>query len=189
MKAKNKVCKVCKKEYTPYSSTSKACSYECALVIAKIQQKNDSDRIIRNKKKAEKKAHRIQKEKLKTRAQWLREAQTAFNAYVRERDRDEPCISCGRHHEGQYHAGHYLTVSANPELRFHPFNNNKQCAPCNNHLSGNIVKYRPNLIEKIGLKSLEWLEGPQQLQKLTIDEIKEIKAHYKEQLKYIKNLM
>ena len=35
-------------------------------------------------------------DKQKTRSQWLSEAQSAFNRYVRWRDRHEPCISCGK---------------------------------------------------------------------------------------------
>ena len=172
---KPKKCRICKTEYQPFQTTQKVCSPTCALELVKQD----------NKKKFDKETKRL-KEKIKTRSDWLKEAQQAFNEFVRLRDKYEPCISCGRHHQGQYHAGHYLTVGANPELRFHPFNNNKQCAPCNNHLSGNIVKYRPALIRKIGLAAVEWLEGPHDAQKWTVDEIKEIKAYYKEQTRLIK---
>jgi len=89
--------------------------------------------------------------KLKTKAQWAKEAQAAFNRFIRLRDADQPCISCGRHHSGQYHAGHFLSVGARPELRFNEFNVNKQCAPCNTHLSGNAVLFRQGLIAKFGL--------------------------------------
>ena len=182
-KVKQKKCRVCKGMFAPFKTTQVVCNdITCAITYGK--KLNEKAKL--RKHLEEKKEIRAQKEKLKTRSQWLKEAQASFNAFIRERDKDKPCISCGRHHEGQYHAGHYLTVGANPELRFHPFNNNKQCSPCNNHLSGNIVKYRPRLIEKIGTKNLEWLEGPHKLQKLTIDDIKEIKAHYKEQLKFLK---
>ena len=42
------------------------------------------------------------KDKVKTASEWRVEAQTAFNAYVRHRDRDLPCISCDAtgSHEG-----------------------------------------------------------------------------------------
>lgn len=134
-----------------------------------------------NKLKREKLA--IRKEAIKPRSKWLKEAQTQFNKYIRLRDRQDPCISCGRHHEGQYHAGHYKTVGANPELRFEERNCHKQCAPCNNHLSGNIANYRPNLITKIGMEGVEWIEGPHEPLKLSIDEIKELIATYKDKIK------
>jgi len=168
-------CKVCKNEYNKFNSTQKVCGPKCAIELVKIAKDREF-----------KKETRRLKEKIKSRSDWLREAQTEFNKYVRLRDASEPCISCGRHHNGQYHAGHYLSVGSTPELRFHPYNNNKQCAPCNNHLSGNQVKYRVRLINKVGVDIVDWLEGPHEPQKLTIDDIKEIKEYYKEQLKLLK---
>ncbi|MDF4205077.1 recombination protein NinG [Pseudomonas protegens] len=129
---------------------------------------------------------KVRKEKLKSRADHLREAQAVFNEWVRLRDADLPCISCGRHHDGQYHAGHYRTVGANPEIRFEPLNVWKQCAPCNTHLSGNLVNYRISLLQRIGAEKLAWLEGPHPACKHTIEEIKAIKADYREKIKELK---
>lgn len=175
IKRKKKKCRNCKSEFEPFQTTQIACSHNCAIELVNAKKRKEYDQETKRLK-----------QKIKTRQQWLKEAQQAFNEYVRTRDEKLPCISCGRHHNGQYHAGHYLSVGATPELRFHPFNNNKQCAPCNNHLSGNIVKYRPALIAKIGLECVEWLEGPHEPQKWTIDEIKEIKAYYKQLTKELK---
>lgn len=120
---------------------------------------------------------------MKTKADHAKEAQSVFNAYIRERDKDEVCISCGRFHQGQWHAGHYRTVGSHPELRYSELNVHKQCAPCNNHKSGNVVEYRINLLDKIGDKALAWLEGPHEPKKYTVDELKQIKAAYKQKLK------
>jgi hypothetical protein len=76
------------------------------------------------------------------------------------------------------HAGHYMSVGARPELRFDENNVNAQCAPCNNHLSGNIVLYRKGLIAKIGLEAVEALEGPHEPKHYTVDDLKQIKADY-----------
>lgn len=129
--------------------------------------------------------HKAKKKRLKDNDKSLRtkEAQKAFNAFIRARDNDLPCVSCGRHHIGQYHAGHYKSVGSSPELRFEEINNNKQCAPCNNHLSGNIENYRINLIKKIGLDKVEWLEGPHEPKKYTCAELKAIEVYYKEKIK------
>lgn len=148
-------------------------------------QVGNKDKLVKKGRQIKRKEHAKARERVKTRAEWLRDAQTWFNKYIRLRDKDEPCISCQRHHAGQYHAGHYLSVGANPELRFNELNNHKQCAPCNNHLSGNIAKYRPNLINKIGINNVEWLEGPHKVAKYTVDEIKEIIAKYKAKCKDI----
>lgn len=116
---------------------------------------------------------------------WMKRAQAAFNSWVRARDADFPCISCGRHHQGQYHAGHYRPAGSNPELRFEPDNCHKQCAPCNSHLSGNLTAYRPALIEKIGFERVEWLEGPHQPKRYRREEYQAIEAEYKAKLKEI----
>ena len=164
---KDKKCKVCASVFSPRNSMQRVCGVSCAIKDGQSQQK-----------KAYKRETRKMKASIKTKAQWLKEAQAAFNKYIRLRDKAEPCISCGRHHQGQYHAGHYKTVGANPELRFNEDNCHKQCAPCNNHLSGNIANYRPRLVAKIGVDGVDIIEGPHEPAKYTIDEIKAIKSKY-----------
>lgn len=174
---KQKTCKGCGAKFRPSLSTQKACSVKCAMVLAKQPANLKVARKAINQR--ERREIKVGKEKLKSRAEHLREAQIAFNEWVRLRDVDRPCVSCGRHHEGQYHAGHYRSVGANPELRFEPDNVWKQCAPCNTHLSGNLISYRTSLLQVIGVDRVEWLEGPHQPRKYTVEEIKAIKAEYR----------
>ena len=169
---KDKTCKICREKFTPTRPLQSVCGFDCAIATAK-----------KTREVKERKEHREAKLKLKSRADWLKEAQAIFNQFIRLRDKDEPCISCQRHHAGQYHCGHFLTVGAHPELRFSELNCSKQCAPCNNHLSGNIVKYRMNLINKIGLDQVELLESSNIPAKYTIDDAKAIKALYKLKIK------
>lgn len=176
---KPKKCKACGILFTPERSFQVVCDYRCGLAYNKAKA-------IESAKKIKNKKDREAKERIKTRSDWMREAQTAVNAYVRERDKDEPCISCGRHHNGQYHAGHYRSVGSCPELRFDVRQIHKQCAPCNNHLSGNLINYRIRLIEKIGLEMVEWIEGPHDPKKYTIDYLKRIKTEFKEKLKELR---
>ena len=172
---KQKKCRHCKQQFTPVLPMQVVCGIECAKAIAK-----------KKREKVEKANDRQKREALKSRAQLAREAQSAVNAYVRLRDDDKPCISCGRHHRGQYHAGHYLSVGARPELRFCELNIHKQCQPCNTHLSGNAVLYRAGLVEKIGRELVEWLEGPHEPKHYTIDDLKAIKATYVQKLKELR---
>jgi len=118
---------------------------------------------------------------------WMKRAQSAFNAWVRARDAERACISCARHHDGQYHAGHYRTVGGNPELRFEPDNCHKQCSVCNNHKSGNLSAYRVRLIKKIGLERVEWLEGPHEPKRYRKEDYQAIEAEYKAKLKELKS--
>lgn len=133
---------------------------------------------------------KLDKARIKARSQWLKEAQAAFNAYVRERDRDLPCISCGDFtlmtRGGDYDCGHYRSVGANPELRFEPLNSHKQCKRCNGHLSGNVVNYRIGLLMRVGAEQVAWLEGPHEPKKYTIDDLAAIKAEYRAKLRDLK---
>jgi hypothetical protein len=158
------------------------CSPACALIDAPKNQDKARKAIAQR----DRREIQVRKEKLKSRADHLREAQAAFNEWVRLRDSDRPCVSCGRHHEGQYHAGHYRSVGANPELRFEPLNVWKQCAPCNTHLSGNLVNYRLSLLQLIGPEKVDWLEGPRPAGKHTVEEIKTIKAEYRAKTRELK---
>lgn len=170
-KPREKVCKVCRETYTATKPMQKVCGPLCAAGYAK-SQRTKQERKEATKQRAE------DRQKLKTRADYVREAQAAFNAYIRVRDAERPCVSCGRHHDGQYHAGHYLSTGARPELRFEELNVWKQCAPCNNHLSGNVVLYRRALVDLIGLDKVEWLEGPHEAKKYSVDDLIEIKREY-----------
>lgn len=167
-------CKQCKEYVREYIvlPVGVFCNMDHAIKFSRSKQQQEKAR----KAKQRKKKIEFQKNCKKTQKA---KAQTAFNSYIRKRDEALPCISCGRYHEGQYHAGHYKTRGAHPELAFHPFNCHKQCSTCNNYLSGNLVNYRKNLIKKIGLKNVEWLEGAHKPQNLTIDDLKEIAAYYK----------
>ena len=182
--AKPKKCRVatCRASFVPSRMGQAVCSPACALI--------DGPRHAPKARKAladiERKDIKVRKEKLKSRADHLKDTQQAFNAWVRARDAALPCVSCGRHHEGQYHAGHYRTVGANPELRFEPLNAWKQCAPCNNHLSGNLINYRISLLQRIGEEKVAWLEGPHEAKKYTVEEIKAIKAKYRAMTKELK---
>lgn len=175
---KRKKCRACPNKFTPVNTLQIACSPSCALKIAKKKTAE--------KEKAQRKRTREQKEALKSLSDLLKEAQKEFNAFIRERDKDLPCISCGRHHQGQYHAGHYRTVGAHPELRFEELNCHKQCSVCNNHKSGNIVEYRINLKNKISEEQLDWLEGYHEPKRYTKDDARAIKQLYRNKTKVLK---
>lgn len=168
-------CSQCGKEFVRRTTMQTICGVRCAMPY------------VRAKKKEAAKAIKARKEAIKPRRKWLQEAQTAFNAWVRARDAADPCVSCGRHHDGQYHAGHYLSTGARPELRFDARNCHKQCSACNTHLHGNLVMYRAELIRRIGLHEVEWLEGPHEPKKYTIDALREIRDTYRAKVKALES--
>ncbi len=167
-------CTVCKSPYIKRSMTHKACKPECAQIVAQ-----------RKREKGERKELAAGRLALKSRSAWLAEAQVAFNSFIRARDAHLPCISCGRFHTGSYDAGHYRSVGSMPALRFDEDNCHRQCVPCNQHKSGNVVEYRIGLVARIGNERVARLEGPQEPAKYTIDYAKAKKAEYKAKLKQL----
>lgn len=169
-------CAICRLEFEKQRMGQKVCGPKCSIEYVKKQAEKEDRKITREKKDA-----------LKTTRDWLKDAQVAFNAYIRERDRALPCISCGRHHTGSHDAGHYRSVGAASHLRFDEDNCHKQCVPCNQHKSGNAIEYRIRLVERIGEERVHRLEYSNVTKKWTTEEAKKIRDTYKRKLKELKN--
>lgn len=172
-------CKVCRAVYVPTKPMQTVCGHDCALTLA-TSQRAKAEKVERVK---EKKADRVKREKLKTRGDLVREAQTAFNAFIRARDAGKPCICCGRYsaspvHGGEWDAGHYRSRGSAPHLRFDERNVHAQLKQCNRYASGNIVGYRVGLIERLGADVVDALECDQVPRDYTHDQLREIKATY-----------
>lgn len=176
--------RTCRASFVPTQSFQSWCSPKCGVQIARDKQQKERAALA----KIERKAIREAKERIKPRSEHMKEAQAAFNAWVRERDADQPCISCGRHHQGKYDAGHYRSVGSNPALRFEPLNCHKQCVPCNQHKSGNAIEYRIALVARIGAETVAWLEGPHEPKRYSIDDLKAIKALYRNLLRELRGV-
>lgn len=173
-------CKVCTEPYIPRQPMQRVCGVECARAEA-----------VRVREKAERKEDKARRERIKTRSDWLKEAQTAFNAYVRARDAKMACICCGRplfgaDVGGSFDAGHYRSVGSAPHLRFDEDNCHGQTKQCNRWGAGRAVDYRIGLIQRIGLEAVERIEADQTPRKWTIDELKAIKAEYTKRAKEMK---
>ena len=187
-------CLICRAWFHPKYDNIEWCCPEHGLELSQRRRQKAAEKALAKLKKERQQKEREAKDKLKIRklavkplSYFAKQAQTAFNAYIRERDKDLPCISCGRHHTGQYHAGHYRTTKAMPELRFDEDNVHKQCSACNNHLSGNIENYRPALIEKIGQERFDRLIGAHELPKWKREDYERIRDEYRRKLKELKS--
>ena len=179
---KPKRCKVCSTVYQPHSMSQICCSPPCGIAYAQAQ------RVKKTKKEeaADRKATKEKRERLKTRSDHLKDLQRDFNRFIVQRDAARPCISCGRHHEGRYHAGHFYSVGSRPELRFDEDNVHKQCAVCNLFLHGNLLEYRRALREHIGVERLDALECARPPLKLSTEEIRELAATYRAKTRELK---
>lgn len=148
---KQKKCKVCRELFTPRNTLQVACSPGCALDHAQgIKAKEYKAQAREKKARFLESDARFQKAK----------AQKSFNEFIRIRDAHLGCVSCDKPADwgGQWHAGHYKTVGARPDLRFDENNCHKQCSVCNNYLSGNLANYRLELERRIGISEIQRIE-------------------------------
>ncbi|MRW88844.1 recombination protein NinG [Duganella sp. FT80W] len=164
------------------------CSPECGTVLAmaKLEKQKQAAASAERKDREQKLA------KFKRKADHVADCQKAFNAWVRFRDRDLPCICCGRKTDavsrgGTWDAGHYRSRGSAPHLRFEPDNCHAQLKKCNRYDSGRAIDYRVGLIARIGLARVEALEADNEPRHYTVDQLIAMTAHYKQKLKELKS--
>ena len=185
---KQKTCKWCKQKFEPSRPTKICCSPDCAYDYGlKHAARAEHIRGLEDRKTV-----KIKLDKLKTAREWTKDAQTAFNAYIRARDAGKPCICCGEPLNsgtigGAFDCGHYRSVGSAPHLRFDERNAHGQRKQCNRWGAGRAVDYRIGLIVRVGQCAVDALESDQTPKKYTIPELKAIKAHYTAKLKELKN--
>jgi len=144
-------CKVCQTVFIPAQFMQLCCSVGCAIEYAKTLKEN--------KAKAEWKIEKaILKDKLKTLGQYEAEAKKSFQKYIRLRDFNQPCISCGGNDKDLWDGGHFKKAEIYSGVIFNPDNCHKQCRKCNRFLNGNELMYRLGLIERYGLEYTENIE-------------------------------
>ena len=105
----------------------------------------------------------------------------AVSLVIRERDRDEACIACGKVHD-KYDAGHYRRREL-MSTRFHPFNLNNEGTGCNRGTHNNkygmkdMDLYRENIDKKWGAGTAQFLyKLSQKIEPFTTDELEQIRT-------------
>ncbi|TGN44068.1 recombination protein NinG [Klebsiella oxytoca] len=179
-------CAHCREWFHPTREGQVVCSFECASAIGKKQTAKAREaakaRAVKRQRESEKEGR--QRESFKTKAQWDKEAQSAFNRYIRIRDDGKPCVSCGNPLIGKSNyltgsaidASHYRSRGAASHLKFNVFNVHSACTRCNRQLSGNAVEYRIRLIDRIGLERVERLEADNEARRFDIPYLQRIKS-------------
>lgn len=71
------------------------CSPECGVKLARQRLEKQKEKVAKKREKEEKKRIEETKERMKTTTTLLSETQSAVNKYIRLRDRNKCCISCG----------------------------------------------------------------------------------------------
>ncbi len=154
-------CKECQNEFERFRTTQQVCSTTCAIAFAERKRKKAYDEDTKDLRREFNKTDR----KYQT-----GRAVRACNSYVLLRDTDDGCISCGNRTR-RMAAGHWKSVGANPALRYHWANVNKQCFQCNGPLSGNVNEYRKGLEKKVGKEMVEYLDTYHPPQNLTPEDL------------------
>jgi len=190
--SKPRKCRHCRQMFQPIRCNQNTCSYECSVAVAEIVAAKSKLKREKAERIAEIASTKILREKLKTKRDWTKEAQIAFNAYIRHRDNGKPCICCGKplgtqQIGGGFDAGHYRSIGSAPHLRFDERNCHGQQKQCNRYGAGRAVDYRIGLIARIGIEAVEDLEADQTPRKYTIEALKAIKALYVRKLKELKH--
>ena len=159
----------------------KVCGQKCALSLVRSEKEK-----VFNKETTRRKKEILDGDS----RHWLKKAQKEFNLFIRNRDKDQPCISCDREIVeqtigGQWDCGHYRSVGAQPAIRFNELNAHKQCKSCNGGSSkyarkGETVasEYRVRLIKKIGLVDVEWLDTDHGQPNFKVDDYKKVFKKY-----------
>lgn len=150
-------------------------------------QAEKAKRTAEKKARAEAKVQRASIKKslirLRTLSEWKAIAQKETNSLVILRDKDLPCISCGRVHSEVWHAGHYRSRGSAPHLALDLRNIHKQCPQCNMHLHGNLIEYRKGLVQRMGESFVIELEGDQVSRKYTKHDMEFIAQERRQQKK------
>lgn len=186
MPNKKRRCPYCKKynliEDAKKVNNSYFCSLDHAVQYAiknKLKGKNKIEKDF-NKETARKKRE-FRASDLKTRKKY---AIIACHAYIRERDKEKGCITCGRSLIGvKFDAGHFLKAT-NSYTKFMEKNIHGQCVRCNQYKGGEESIYRDRILEIYGVKTLRALERcKSRAVKRTADDYKKIEEYYKQKLK------
>ena len=132
------------------------------------------------------KEKKVKKENLQTVQELMKVAQVVFNKYIRERDKNLNCISCGKPPK-KANAGHYFSSGGHKNVTFDEDNVHLQCEYCNTYLHGNLLNYQINIQKKIGADRLIELQARAHVtRKFTREELHEIIKKYKKKLSELK---
>lgn len=185
---KPRPCPICRNSFIPCKPMQSVCSPKCA-----VKQVKRANAAVKVQAKAERVETKRRKEADKSLPQLIKEADTAFMAFIRLRDRlaGFPCISSGRPLDwsgNKTDAGHYRSRGAASHLRYNEDNCHAQSKRENRYLAGNAVEYRIRLIDRIGLERVEALEVSNETHKWDRDEVRAIRDKYKAMAKEMRNV-
>jgi len=146
-----KKCIICQKPHT--NSMSKCCSPWC-------ERKHRANLNAISKEKVKAKKEKVKTKKALSRSALTKEADRVWSMYIRERDRGNPCITCGVEWNDTHQAWHFMS-RRHLNTRWEIFNGASQCPKCNCWGAGEQYEFSLALEQKS-----KWL--PEQLRRLAL---------------------
>jgi len=158
-------CTICKTKFKPiFSTLEKTCQdIDCKVKYSMQVVAKQKAKVLNDAKKDWEVKKRVLKDNLKTLGQYEAEAKKVFQKWVRMRDKDEPCISCGSVTAKEWHGSHFFSANLYSGLIFDERNVHKACDYCNVFLHGNLLEYRKGLIKRYGFEYVNQLEADSDL--------------------------
>lgn len=181
--AAKRMCHVCERPFFPARMGQNLCGPVCGIKYGKR---------LEAERKAKAKADRQRLQELRESIpKLIAKAQDAFNAFIRERDKDKGCFVCGRPFIAgvpgrNLHAGHVRSRGAAGHLRFVEDNCMGECEGCNGPNGAKPHQIKAGAIARIGRERYEELENDNDPHKWERDELKAIAATYKQKLKELR---
>lgn len=188
-------CKFCKVKFDQkifnyrYCESTPECK-EAGNEAKNMLIKKAIEKVKASKEKKSRQETKVLREKLKTLSQYEAEAKKSFQHYIRLRDKDLPCISCGNPNPTDWCGSHYFSAGMYSGLMFDERNCHGACNTyCNKYLSGNLIEYRKGLIIRYGALFVEKLESEadsKRNKKYTKEELIAKKMQYDIKIKELK---
>jgi hypothetical protein len=177
-------CKHCKTKFEPKQFLQKFCMQtdECissAIAFTKAQKEKEW-------KKSCQKERKEYYEKNRKLSDYEADAKKVYQAWIRKRDENLPCISCGKTTDNCWQGSHYFDANRFSGLIFDERNCHKSCEQCNKFHHGNLIGYRIGLVSRYGeefVKTIENESDAKRKYKYTREELTEIKNKYTKLLK------
>lgn len=190
IKPRKAKCKACGMAFERFDMRRQWCSPECGAKLAA----KAIDKAREKQRKAEKREDRAKRQAMKRPRELRAEAQAAFNAFIRERDRQagHACICCGKPLDwwsdtpgGKVDAGHFMSRGSSPALAFDERNVSAQRKSCNRPGGTTRDSFRAGMVARWGFAVVEELEGPHAPKQYRADDYRRIKVEYVAKLKAI----
>jgi 5-methylcytosine-specific restriction endonuclease McrA len=165
------------------------CAEGWALALIAKRDREEAKRA-KAQQKAERAKDREKKQAFKKIPELIADAQIAFNAFTRERDKDKGCFVCGRPFTSEIgrrlQAGHVRSRGAAGHLRFNEDNCLGECEGCNGPHGAKPHQIKAGAIARIGQDKWGALEADNTPHKWSREELIQIKEAYRKKLKELK---